>query len=199
MRFAPSARRKRALWRQETIGDVRADMTDISDLQARITAALDRIGTGIEALDKASETEPVDAGEVARLTEALEEERTANAQLEERVRSIRARQDSAVETLAAEVERLRRLLEEEEGAVARLGRVNTELRANNAALREAIMNGVAEPHLVNKAMMAELEGLRAAQGADRAELDAVLGELGALVAEAESGVRAKSGEENADA
>jgi len=99
-------------------------MTDISDLQARITAALDRIGTGLEALDKASATEPADAGEVARLTEALEEERTANAQLEERVRSIRAKQESAVETLASEVERLRRLLQEEEAAVARLGRVN---------------------------------------------------------------------------
>lgn len=174
-------------------------MTDISDLQARITAALDRIGTGLEALDKASASEPADAGEVARLTEALEEERTANAQLEERVRSIRAKQENAVETLASELARLRRLLEEEEAAVARLGRVNAQLRTNNAALREAIENGVAEPHLVNKAMMAELEGLRAAQGADRAELDAVLGELGALVSEAEAGVRATSAEENADA
>ncbi len=174
-------------------------MTDISDLQARITAALDRIGTGLEALDRAPEAPAADEGEVARLTAALEEERTANAQLEERVRAIKARQDSAVETLAREVERLRGLMEAEEAAVARLGRVNAELRANNAALREAISNGVAEPHLVNKSMMAELEGLRAAQGADRAELDAVLGELGALVAEAEAGVRATGEGENADA
>ncbi|SMH57750.1 hypothetical protein [Maritimibacter sp. HL-12] len=177
-------------------------MTDFSDLQARITAALDRIGTGLEAIDKAgdtSKTEAADADELARLTEALEEERTANAQLEERVRAVREKQDQAVETLASEVERLRRLLEKEEAAVARLGQVNAELRANNAAMREAIGNGVAEPHLVNKAMMAELEGLRAARGADRAELDAVLGELGALVAEAEAGVRASSKEESADA
>lgn len=174
-------------------------MTDISDLQTRITAALDRIGTGLETMDKAAGAEVNDADEVTRLSEALEEERTANAQLEERVRAIRAKQEKAVETLADEVERLRRLLEEEEAAVSRLGRVNAELRANNAALREAIENGVAEPHLVNKAMMAELEGLRAARGADRAELDAVLGELGALVAEAESGVRATSHEESADA
>jgi predicted nucleic acid-binding Zn-ribbon protein len=174
-------------------------MTDISDLQARITAALDRIGTGLEALDKAAGEPAADPGEVARLTEALEEERTANAQLEERVRAIKSRQEAAVETLAGEVERLRRLLETEEGAVARLMRANAELRANNAALREAITKGVAEPHLVNKAMLAELEGLRAAQGADRAELDAVLGELGAMVADAEAGVRAASEEENSDA
>lgn len=161
-------------------------MTDITDLQARITVALDRIGQGLEALERpAAETAAEDnSGEIARLTAELEEERTANAQLEERVRAIKEKQDSAVETLSTEVDRLRGLLEEEEAAVSRLGRVNAELRANNAALREAMTAGLAEPHLVNKAMMAELEALRAAQGADRADLDAVLGELGPLIAEA---------------
>lgn len=161
-------------------------MTDISDLQSRITAALDRIGQGLEALERPAmaPAESGDSEEVARLTAALEEERTANAQLEERVRAIREKQENAVETLASEVERLRGLLQEEEAAVSRLARVNAELRANNAAMREAIEAGLAEPHLVNKSLMAELEALRAAQGADRAELDAVLGELGPLIAEA---------------
>lgn len=168
-------------------------MTDISDLQARITSALDRIGSGLEALGRAPGGDA--AAEAAELREALEEERTANAQLEERVRAIRAKQDSAVETLVGEVDRLRALLEAEEAAVVRLSRVNAELRANNAALREAIAGGVAEPHLVNKSMMAELEALRAAQGADRAELDAVLGELGALI----TASRAEAEEEQADA
>ncbi|GKY87968.1 hypothetical protein [Sinisalibacter aestuarii] len=170
-------------------------MTDISDLQARITAALDRIGSGLEGLSRpvaAGEAQD-DSGEVDRLTAALDEERTANAQLEERVLAIKQKQDHAVAALEAEVERLRALLATEEGAVARLGRVNAELRENNAALRDAIAAGLAEPHLVNKSMMAELEALRAAQGADRAELDAVLGELGALVAEA--GARAEGNEE----
>ena len=170
-------------------------MTDIAELQARITAALDRIGSGIEALAKAPDEDAPDSGEVASLKEALEEERTANAQLEERVRAIKQKQDSAVETLVHEVDRLRSLLETEEAAVARLSRVNADLRANNAALREAISNGVAEPHLVNKSMMAELEALRAAQSADRAELDAVFGELAAVVAAA----RTAEEEESADA
>jgi uncharacterized protein (DUF885 family) len=161
-------------------------MTDISDLQARITAALDRIGSGLEALERPTEAEAStgDSEEVAQLTAALADERTANAQLEERVRAIKQKQDGAVETLASEVDRLRALLVEEEAAVSRLSRVNAELRANNVALREAIAEGLAEPHLVNKSMMAELDALRAVQGADRAELDAVLGEIGPLVAEA---------------
>ncbi|HCQ66550.1 MAG TPA: hypothetical protein DIU07_16005 [Rhodobacteraceae bacterium] len=160
-------------------------MTEITDLQARITAALDRIGTGLEGLGPGGGADG--SAEVARLTEALEEERTANAQLEERVRTIKEKQDGTVQVLADEVERLRALLAAEEETVARLSRVNGELRANNTALREAIAHGVAEPHLVNKSMMVELEALRTAQEADRAELDAVLGELNALVADAARG------------
>lgn len=170
-------------------------MTDITELHARFTAALDRIGTGLDGLEApaagAAQTAAAET-EIAGLKEALEAERTANAQLEERVRTIKARQDGTVEVLASEVERLRGLLASEEDTAARLARVNAELRANNTALREAIQRGVSEPHLVNKSMMAELDALRAAQAADRSELDAVLGELGRLVDEA---ARAASDEE----
>lgn len=155
-------------------------MSDITDLQSRITTALDRIGIGLDALVKAPEAD-VDSDEVIGLRAALEDERTANAQLEERVLAIKQKQDGTVRSLSGEVERLRGLLETEEAAIARLTRVNAELRANNAALREAIAEGVAEPHLVNKAMMAELDALRAAQSADRTEVDAVLGEVSRLI------------------
>ncbi len=53
---------------------------------------------------------------------------------------------------------------------------------------------MAEPHLINKSMMAELEALRTTQAADRAELDAVLTELVPLVS-----VDDPMGEENSDA
>ncbi|MAM61200.1 hypothetical protein [Maritimibacter sp. UBA3975] len=162
-------------------------MSDISELQARIANALDRIGTGLDALAQPAPDTGGDPAEVAALRAQLEDERTANAQLEERVRTIREKQDSTVETLAGEVERLTRLLATQEETASRLARVNTELRSNNAALREAISAGVAEPHLVNKSMMAELDALRAAQSADRAELDAVLGELDAMIAAQQGG------------
>lgn len=175
-------------------------MTDITELHARITAALDRIGSGIDGLGAAGAggaAATAAAAEIARLTDALDAERTANAQLEERVRTIKERQDGTVEMLAAEVDRLRGLLAAEEGNTARLAKVNAELRANNTALREAIQRGVSEPHLVNKSMMAELEALRAAQAADRTELDAVLGEIARLVDEAARA--AGTEEETADA
>lgn len=156
-------------------------MSDISELQGRVAAALDRIGRGLEGL--AAPVAAEDDAETVRLREALDEERMASAQLEERVRAIKEKQDSTVERLTGEVERLRALLEAEEAAMTKLKRVNAELRANNAALREAIAEAVAEPHLVNKSMMTELEALRAVQAADRAELDAVLGELAPLVAD----------------
>ena len=156
-------------------------MSEIAELEGRITAALDRIGAGLDGLNKPTAAAPADDAKVSALEAALEEERTANAQLEERVKTIKDRQDKTVDTLAEEVERLREMLEAEEAGTVKLRKVNADLRANNDALRTAISAGVAEPHLVNKSMMAELEALRAAQAADRSELDAVLGELGPLV------------------
>jgi chromosome segregation ATPase len=169
-------------------------MDDFSELEGRITAALDRIGLGLEALARPMPPPEADTSEIDRLTAELEDERTANAQLEERVRAIKDKQDRTVEVLSDEVDRLRTLLASEEKGLARLRRVNAELRANNDALRAAIAEQVAEPHLVNKSMMAELEALRATQAADRDELDAVLGELIPLVGAAEA-----DAEEGADA
>lgn len=171
-------------------------MSDISELEGRITAALDRIGQGLDAL--APKPDAADADEIAALKTALEEEKTANAQLEERVRAIKEKQESTVANLAGEVERLRGLLDSQEAGGARLRKVSGELRMNNAALREAVSGNVAEPHLVNKSMMAELEALRAAQAADRAELDAVLGELTPLVASAAEAQGRDGGNEGGD-
>ncbi len=156
-------------------------MSDISELQSRLAAALDRIGTGVEHLERVDEQPQDSAADADALRAQLDEERTANAQLEERVRTIKETQDGTVERLTVEVERLSALLSTQEETAARLARTNEELRANNAELRRAIEAGVAEPHLVNKAMMAELEALRVAQGADRAEVEAVLGELHAMI------------------
>jgi hypothetical protein len=48
-------------------------------------------------------------------------------------------------------------------------------------LRAANETGVGEPHLINKAMMAELEALRAVRSSDRAEVDAIIAELEPIV------------------
>lgn len=155
-------------------------------LQGRIMAALDRIGQGVEAMKAVPDTAAAedDGAEVEQVRRDLEDERLANAQLEERVKTLSARvrraeeagQTDARDRNAAEAARkeaMRRMDAELQG----LRLANQQLRDNNAALREANETGVVEPHLINKAMMAELEGLRAARAADRAEIDLVLAEL----------------------
>ena len=148
-------------------------MSDITELERRITGALDRIGAGLDRIGGSGGA----SKELTQLREALETERTANAQLEERVKAIRDRQEQTVSALEAEVARLREASGSHDSELQRLRRVNEQLRQNNQALREANAEGVGDAHLINTSMMTELDALRASRAADRAELDAVLGEL----------------------
>ncbi|MGI9388737.1 MAG: hypothetical protein ACR2O1_01665 [Boseongicola sp.] len=158
-------------------------MSDISELERRITAALDRAGQAMDSLAAGSSSEPVesDGGDLAA---ELEAERMANAQLEERVRAIKEKQETNVTGLEAEVARLRASLESRDGELQRIKSVNAELRTSNQALRDANANGLADPHLVNKSMMSELESLRATRESDRAELDDILATLEPVLKEA---------------
>ncbi len=155
-------------------------MTDVTELERRIAAAFDRMESGLAALSGGG-AQPSDAEEAASLREALEAERAVNAQLEARVQAIREKQESLVGTLEAEVGRLRREMHRQEAEVARLKRVNAQLRQNNRALREANRKGVGDAALINTALEAELDALREVRDADRAELDAIIGELRPLV------------------
>jgi len=161
-------------------------MSDIDAVQGRIMAALDRIGKGLDALS--ADGGKADSTEAEKLRRELEDEKLANAQLEERVKALKQRLEEAeaaskdaaradAEAEAAHTEALRRL----DNDLQALRHANQQLRENNAALREANTTGVVEPHLINKAMMAELEGLRAARASDRSEVDLVLAELDRLV------------------
>lgn len=152
-------------------------MSQINELQARITAALDRIAQGLEGRPAAAPEAVGDPEELTKLRGQLEEEQLANAQLQERIKALHAKLDAAE---GAQAESLRKL----DADLQALRKANQQLRDNNQALREAQVAGVVEPHLINKAMMAELEGLRAARGADRGEVDAVLAALGQVIAEA---------------
>ncbi len=160
-------------------------MSDISELERRITAALDRAGQALDSLAASSSSEPSESsGDNANLAAELEAERMANAQLEERVRAIKEKQETNVTGLEAEVTRLRGSVESRDGELQRMKSVNAELRTSNQALREANANGLADPHLVNKSMMSELESLRASRAADRAELDDILATLEPALKEA---------------
>ena len=157
-------------------------MSDISILEGRITAALDRIRRGVEWMDELAASAPAlptDAPgqEAAALRARLEEERTVNAQLEERVRALKDRQDGRLAHLEAETAENRARLSGMDEDLQRLRQTNAELRDMTAQLREALAQGVAEPQLINRAMLAELEALRAARAVDLAEVNAVIAEL----------------------
>ena len=81
-----------------------------------------------------------------------------------------------------ELETAKGSLQKLDGELQRLRRANSELRAAAVELRAAASEGGADPHLVNKAMAAELEAVRAAQAADAAEAEAILTALRPLVA-----------------
>ncbi len=150
-------------------------MSDIDELQRRITAAMDRVAAGLEGLSARA------AGPDPEMVQALDEERTANAQLSERVRSLKTRSDAETAALRSQVDEAQARIAQLDVELQRVRRANGQLSDACAALQEANAEGVGDAHLINKAMLAELEGLRAARAADVAETSAILAALGPLI------------------
>ncbi len=165
-------------------------MTQIDELQYRITVALDRVAQGVARLEEraatAAEQPPAEPGidpeEVARLNDALEEEKLANAQLEERVRKLHETHRQEIEALKAAAQPAPTVdVAALDLDLQRLRQSNEMLRATNEELRRALAENVGEPHLINKAMLAELEGLRAARSVEAAETRAIIASLTQLL------------------
>lgn len=79
-------------------------MSQIEELQHRIMAAMERIGTGVEALRRVT---PGDGSQGDGLQVALDDERLANAQLQERLKSLKDRHQQEIDAMRADVEHLR--------------------------------------------------------------------------------------------
>ncbi|HCP82488.1 MAG TPA: hypothetical protein DIT67_13285 [Octadecabacter sp.] len=160
-------------------------MSELPELETRILAALERIKAGVALQGAPAATSDVDTSgletQVSALTAKLDEEKTANAQLEERVKLLKERQDGKLAELESNVDAGRARSSRMDRELQRLRQVNAELRDINGQLRSALSDGVSEPHLVNKAMLAELEALRATRAADAAEMDAILEELTPII------------------
>jgi len=163
-------------------------MSDIEELQGRILAAMERASRGLEKLAVAKEEGP-------DLSQELDEERLANAQLTERVKTLKQRLETETAEVQAKLDAAEAQLAQSADGQSRIAKLDIELqrvrRANAqlseacAALRAENEKGVGEPHLINKAMLAELDALRAARAADIAETDAILSALTPLVAAAQ--------------
>ncbi|PJI91575.1 hypothetical protein BC777_0406 [Yoonia maricola] len=150
-------------------------MSDISTLEGRITAALDRIRQGVDTLEWQTVADP-------ELKASLEQERAQNAELVERVRLLKERQDTQVAKLTQRTEAQNKQLMALDEELQRLRASNAQLRDMNAQLRETVTTGLA-PELHETALIAEMEALHAQRSSDAAEIDAILDVLKPLIEE----------------
>ncbi|WP_425039139.1 hypothetical protein [Primorskyibacter sp. S187A] len=157
-------------------------MADIEDMQRRITQALHRISA---ATDHMASGGPDQSGEIAALQQALEDEKTVTSQLDERIKGLKEKHATELAEAQSASAGQAEAMAQVDAELQRLRRVTQQLRENNRALREANEKGVAEPHLINKAMLAELEALRAERAADVAEASAILSSLEPMLAKGE--------------
>lgn len=137
-------------------------MSDITELERRLTAALDRISQNASNVA----TAPVDTGQMEEL-------------IAEKVALL-----ERVDRLEDRAARLTDRLEDAEGENARLASVIEAMRAHTDALSEANIAGTSAGEEINSAMAAELLDLRAARKSDIAQMDEILAELAPAVKEA---------------
>ncbi|GFE66686.1 hypothetical protein [Litoreibacter roseus] len=154
-------------------------MADLSQLEQRITQALDKIAAGVEAGLNKPAPDPASVS-LSDLTEELEIERATN----ERLVAGREKTTAQIERLDIRVERLTKRLEAADTENKRLEAVIEALSENNSALREA--NAAHQPAdvVVDASLSAQLADLKASRKADLDELDDILAELAPLVKEA---------------
>jgi chromosome segregation ATPase len=162
-------------------------MQEITELEKRITSALERIGKGVDRLaaqpraaapaqaHAASASSASTSGADAALRAQLEEEKSLTAQLQARLRAAKERE--AKGDLQEKVDRLTQELDVKGLELQRMRRVNATLREQLEAMRTAQTAGVTEPQLINKALSAELEALRATRLTEVAEMDEILAAL----------------------
>ncbi len=163
-------------------------MGEIDELQSRITAALDRIAAGL-ARDADANADTVALSitktqEIETLQQELEEEKLANEQLKERNSALHEKLQNLTQSIEALEADHTQTVAGLDASLQSLRQANAGLRENNTALREANAAGVGEAHLINKAMMTELDSLRADRTAERTETSTILAELERVVASA---------------
>lgn len=179
------------------------DERDITELERRINAALGRIGKGFEGLSARAEAAAapkpaVEPSEIARierlmrekdaeirkLRDALEAEKASGLRMAEKLQTLRDQATAASPgQLQARVDKMTQQLDVQGLELRRARKTTIQLREQLRLLQEAAAQGATEPQLINKAMMAELEALRASRHLEIAEMDEILAELEPLIEE----------------
>lgn len=155
-------------------------MQDLAELERRINAALQRIGAGVEGLS-ARAAPPVDSSELDRLKAELAAERARHAALRQELAAPKPVAKPASE-LEARVEQLTRQIDVQGLEMQRMRKNVVQLRESLRALRRSASEKLADPEMINRAMLAELESIRVTRFAEMAELDEIIAELDPLIA-----------------
>ena len=157
-------------------------MQDLGELEQRLGLALDRIGAGINGLHVQSPPPPApDATNDLQI--ALDEERMLSAQLNERLRAVKEKETETQSHTAAKLTQMSGQLDTQGAELKRMRNTNVQLREVLRILREASAQGLSDPNLVNRAMQAELDALRATRQTEVAQMDEILAELAPLIEE----------------
>jgi hypothetical protein len=169
-------------------------MTEISVLEQRITAALERIGKGVDRLGRNEKPQAAPAAapagdasaEVAALRAKLEEEKIHSAQLQERLRAVKEKEGQSQGQLQDKLNKMTLQLDVQGLELQRMRRTAVSLREQLHQLRKSQTASVVEPQLINKSMLAELEAFRATRLTEMAEMDEILAALEPHLTEAEN-------------
>ncbi|MBU2358638.1 MAG: hypothetical protein KKB02_06880 [Alphaproteobacteria bacterium] len=162
-------------------------MEDIKALETRIVIALDRIRAGLTGLG--------DTAAMADLQADLDRERAAHTGLQDRVARLQTQADGRIAELEsrcgaqadqisdldADLQQLRQSNADLDAELQQLRGSNADLTAVCARLRAAATQGTADPELINRALMAEVEGLTAQRSAEASEVAAILSDLKPLL------------------
>lgn len=166
-------------------------LTRLGTLEDELAEARAALAAQTAASATEDDSPAVDADQLAALEEELEvhknelvETRAANAQLTGQVDTLTAKLDAHFTEVAAREDDRRVHLEDLDTRMQRLREVNADLRAINGQLRQMIVDGLGEPGLLNSAMAAELDALRADRAAEASEINALLAELRPMIEEA---------------
>lgn len=156
-------------------------MQELTELETRLAKALDRLDAGLANLPEAAAK--VVAAPANALQGDLDEERMLTAQLNERLRAVKEKEAQSQQHFTAKLDQMSQLLDTQGAELKRMRNTTVQLREVLRILREASAQGLSDPHLVNRAMLAELEALRATRHTEVAELDEILAELAPLIEE----------------
>ncbi|MFY0679852.1 MAG: hypothetical protein JXR13_04680 [Thalassovita sp.] len=182
-------------------------MSEISEFERRITAAMDRIAKGVEQLgpvpedeetagqDAAPSPEAAPSEDTSDLRRQLDDEKMANAQLSERLKTLRIKLDKSDAQTELATADLRAALADMDAALGQMKLTNEQLRQSNEVLRQANAEGLGDAEAVNAALAAQLAALQAERQAEAAESAALAAALDPLLQVA-SGADAGNEKEN---